>query len=92
MNNTFTVLDGYDKKTVHTVRKLTFEELKNHIDNNQEFLFISKQGTLRRCRRGSALKTWKRDPSRLECTFKYGLYESARLDTQQMLDVLVVKI
>src|SRR6266511_3081844 len=50
-----------------------------------EFWFESNQGQARRCRQASKLKTWKRDAERFECSFKYGLYESFRMDTEAML-------
>ena len=86
------ILDGYNKKTMHTVRKLTFQELKTHLENNHEFLCIDNKNLLRRCRKGSSVKTWKRDSYRMECTFKYGMYESVRWNTSEMLDRLVVKV
>ena len=92
MNNlieTFTLVSGYDHKTVSTFRKFTIEDIR-HIRGEQ--YIIDKRGEYRRCRPNGCVKTWKRDPNRFECSFKYGMYEYFRLDTQQMLDQLVVMV
>lgn len=40
--------------------------------------FLSKDGrTVREVRVSGKVRTWKRDASRIEVPFKYGLYESA---------------
>jgi hypothetical protein len=53
---------------------------------------LDRQGKARDIRPNGAMKTWKKDPTRFERGFKYGLYESFRLNTQQMLDGLLFPI
>lgn len=86
---TFTLVSGYDHKTVSTFRRFTIEDIKNI---RGEQYIIDKRGEYRRCRPNGAVKTWKRDPNRFECSFKYGMYEYFRLDTKQMLEQLVVMV
>ena len=92
MNNlveTFTLVSGYDHKTASTFRKFTIEDIK-HIRGEQ--YIIDKRGEYRRCRPNRSVRTWKRDPNRFECSFKYGMYEYFRLNTQEMLEQLVVMV
>ena len=89
LHETFTLVSGYDHKTVSTFRRFTIEDIK-HISGEQ--YIIDKRGEYRRCRPNGAVKTWKRDPNRFECSFKYGMYEYFRLDTKQMLEQLVVMV
>lgn len=86
---TFTLVSGYDHKTVSTFRRFTMEDIKR-ISGEQ--YMIDKRGEYRRVRLNGAVKTWKRDPQRFECSFKYGLYEYFRLNTQEMLNQLVVMV
>ena len=86
---TFTLVSGYDHKTVSTFRKFTIEDIK-HIRGEQ--YIIDKRGEYRRCRPNGSVRTWKRDPNRFECSFKYGMYEYFRLNTEEMLQQLVVMV
>jgi hypothetical protein len=73
----YRVPDGYDTRKVPAivkVRDLTREEalaLSGHAE------FIANDGKLRRIKINGAVRTWKRDPSRIEVPCKYGLYEYA---------------
>ena len=91
---TVTLVDGYDRR--QTPRKITFRRFTmddiRRLDEGHEFWFESIQGTARHCRKSSGLKTWKRDPDRFECSFKYGMYESVRWNTQEMLNRLLIEI
>lgn len=91
---TFTLVNGYDKRKTRetaTFRKFTLDDIKA-LDTMRTIYIIDKRGEYRECRRNGAVKTWKRDPNRFECSFKYGLYENFRLNTQEMLDQLIVRI
>ena len=91
--STFTIIDGYDKKTVYRVRRFTLDDIRAMQNSwNGTYKIIDKNGMLRDCRPNGALKTWKRDPTRFERSFKYGMYEYFRLNTEQMLAELVVVI
>ena len=88
--DTFKALDGYNKKTVYTVRHFTIDDIKAMLTGYQsEYHILDKLGNVRRCRPNGKLKTWKKDPLRFERGFKYGLYENFRLDTAGMLSELV---
>ena len=75
---TFTLVSGYDHKTVSTFRKFTIDDIKN---------IRGEQYIIERC-----IVTGKRDPNRFECSFKYGMYEYFRLNTEEMLQQLVVMV
>ena len=90
---TVTLVDGYDKRKTPrkiTFRRFTMDDIRNGVSG--EYWFESNQGQARRCRVSSGLKTWKRDPERFECSFKYGMYESVRWNTQEMLSRLLIEI
>lgn len=93
MAETFTAIDGYDKKTVHTLRRCTLDDIRAmRTDWGREYLFIDLKGQVRRCRPNGRLQEWKRDPERFERGFKYGMYETWRMTTQDMLDRLVFEV
>ena len=93
---TITLVDGYDKRKTPrkiTFRRFTMDDIKALANNYScELWFESNQGTARRCRVSSALKTWKRDLDRFECSFKYGMYENVRWNTQEMLSRLLIEL
>jgi hypothetical protein len=94
LHTTVTLVDGYDKrKTPRQLhfRHFTLEDI-NRLRYGREYWFISNQGTARKCRVSSALKTWKKDPNRLECSFKYGMYESVRWSKDEMLQRLLMEV
>lgn len=93
---TFAVIDGYDKskspKTL-TVRKCTLEDIRAMANEHKShYMMLDNQGKVRTVRANGSLKTWKRNASRFERSFKYGMYEHLRLDTQGMLDRLVFEV
>lgn len=93
---TFTVIDGYDKsktpKTL-TVRKCNVGDIVAMIEShNTSYLMLDSNGKARNVRANGKVKTWKRDPSRFERSFKYGMYEHFRLNTQGMLDNLIFEV
>lgn len=86
-NEPFAMVDGYDRnkhKRTYMVRYLTLAEVKA-LSHASDVPFIANDGTLRRCRINGAVKTWKRDPNRVEVPVKYGMYEYARFDTAEAL-------
>ena len=76
-DNIMLVKDGYDKRKsapMIAVRPMTFAEalmVSGHVE------FIGTQGDLRHCKVNGAVKTWKRDATRIEIPVKYGMYEYA---------------
>lgn len=93
---TVTLIDGYDKSKNPrkvTFRHFTLDDIRNIESMPGEFYFVANSGnTFRRCRRSSALKTWKRDPNRFECSFKYGMYENVRWNQDEMMSRLLVEV
>ena len=91
---TFTLVNGYDKRKTRetrTFRKFTVEDIKS-LDSSSRVYIIDKRGEYREVRTNGRVKTWKRDPMRFECSFKYGLYENFRLNTDEMLTQLIVMV
>jgi predicted membrane-bound spermidine synthase len=92
---TFRVVDGYDRsKTPReiTVRKFTLDDIERLETGRGEVLILDRHGKARRARLNGGLKRWKRDATRFEQSFSYGMYEHFRLTTQEMLDQLVVEV
>ena len=92
---TVTLIDGYDKrKTPRKIlfRRFTMDDIRRLDEMHGEIWFESNQGNARHCRRSSALKTWKKDANRFECSFKYGMYENVRWNTDQMLARLLIEV
>ena len=92
MAETFQVVDGYDRRKTPakvTVRYLTLEEIKA-LSYGDHVAFVARDGKLRRAKVNGNPKTWKRDPSRVEVSLKYGMYEYATLSTADALSTLVM--
>lgn len=93
---TFTVLDGYDRSKNPKsllVRKFTLEDIKAmEKETDKGYKALDRLGKVRDIRANGKLRTWKKDPNRFERSFKYGMYENFRLDTQGMLDTLVIEV
>ena len=87
-----TFRSGYSEdKAVMRFRRYMMTDIRK-LDDIREVYFEDKNGQFRRCRTNSKLKTWKRDQNRFECSFSYGLYEHFRLNTQQMLEHLLIPL
>lgn len=74
-----TLVNGYDRTKnpeSKQYRRMTLEEAREL--GWGKFPFLCNDGKVRRCRVNAAVKTWKRDPSRIEVPLKYGLYECWR--------------
>lgn len=75
---TFTLSCGYDRKskTVNTWRNPeSIAEMISYCDSHSHIDFVSIDGTSRRAKVNGKVKTWKRDPNRVEVPIKYGMYE-----------------
>lgn len=90
------VVDGYDTSKnpkVYRVRHFTLEDIKAMSnETTRHYKSLDRVGKLRDIRANGKLRTWKRDTSRFERSFKYGMYEHLKLDTQGMLNTLVVVV
>lgn len=77
------------KKDLIELRPITFEEALN-LRYRDEVYILDREGRAARIRVNSKVKTWKREPGRIEIGFAFGLYEKFRLGTEEILrDVLV---
>jgi len=73
-----TACSGYanDKRTFR-YRPMTLEEAKS-LPYGRLLHALAHNGVIRRVRANGAVKTWKRDASRIEVPLKYGMYEAFR--------------
>jgi hypothetical protein len=86
-----TLPDGYDRaRRPRRFRRWTMDDIINY--DGRDVWFEANDGTARRARANGKMKTWKRDPNRFEQSFRYGLYESVRMNTKDMLDRLLVPL
>jgi len=96
LNNIFTVVDEYDTRKnprIYKVRHFTLEDIKAMGNETTSYYkALDRVGKLRDIRANGKLRTWKRDTSRYERSFKYGMYENLKLDTEGMLKTLVVVV
>lgn len=91
----FDVPDGYapKRKTIPAprirVRRMTLDEVKA-LSGHAEF--IANDGKLRTLKINGAVRTWKRDATRVEVPVKYGMREYATFDTAEALRRFVVRV
>ena len=73
---TYLVRDGYAKPSAPKVwvRDMTLEEAKQ-LASGRHAAIIAGDGTIRRVKINGRVRTWKRDPNRIEVPVKYGMYE-----------------
>lgn len=93
--DTLELVDGYDRGTKAGKRKLRFRnpasiaEMITHCDSNSHIWFQSTDGTARQCKVNGKVRTWKRDPNRVEVPIKYGLYEYGTFTASDIGRVLI---
>jgi hypothetical protein len=74
---TFKIKDGYDRRKTPrmlTVRYLTLEEILN-LSPGDHVHVVDKWGQARVIKINGQVRRWKRDPTRFEVPWKYGMYE-----------------
>lgn len=86
-------LRGSRRKVPETIelRNISLEEAKQ-LRYGDTVWILDMQAKAAQVRVGSAVKRWKRDPDRIEITFKFGLYESFRLTTSEILRQIYVEV
>ena len=73
---TLTVVDGYTKQAKAIWRNpRDVAEMISYCDSNSHIAFLDTNGQSRVCKVNGKVRTWKRDPHRVEVPIKYGLYE-----------------
>ena len=72
-----TVKDGYTKgKTSATYRNPeSIAEMITWCDSHSHITVLDDRGFSRTVKVNGKVRTWKRDPNRVEVPFKYGMYE-----------------
>lgn len=65
-------------------RPMSLDEVKTL--SASHIWFRSMQGDAREAKVNGAVRTWKRDASRVELPLKYGMYEYATFTTRDILD------
>lgn len=72
------VVSGYDHKTVERFRTPeSIAELVLYCNTNSHITFLDNQGNYRHAKVNGKVRTWKRNPNRVEIPIKYGMYEYA---------------
>jgi len=83
--------DRHKTPTSHTYRYYhDLQELKEALQTRRHFHILDRKGDIASIRANGRLKTWKRDPNRIQQSFKYGLYEHFKLTGPEMLAQLVI--
>jgi hypothetical protein len=83
--------DRHKTTELRTYRALTLDEVKAWPESfHNPVLFCQDQhGKMANVRRNGRVKTWKRDPARVEIPVKFGVYEAFRVTDPGELYVLV---
>ena len=91
---TFTVARQGDRKKnpdMVTVRPMTRDEILA-LGYGDHPAVILRSGKLGAVKINGAIRTWKRDPERIEVPLKYGMYEYATFDMRESLERFVVEV
>lgn len=64
-------------------------EMVNHCNSHSHIWVRDLRGNARTVKVNGKVRTWKRDPNRIEVPCKYGLYEYFLLTAQDISDVLI---
>ena len=87
---TFTVKSGYGRKeTLRFRNPVDVAEMVSWCDSHGHIQVLDRYGHWRTVKVNGKVRTWKRDPGRIEVPCKYGLYEYFILRAQDIGDVLI---
>lgn len=64
-------------------------EMVNHCNSHHHIWVRTQHNTAKQAKVNGAVRTWKRDPNRIEVPCKYGLYEYFTLEARHITDVLI---
>jgi len=90
----FTIFRQSDRKKTPTpikVRRLTRDEVMT-LGHSRHVPVILNNGRLGECKINGAIRTWKREPDRIEIPIKYGMYEFGTFDLADALGRFVVEV
>lgn len=86
---------GYDRAKkcpkVTTYRTLTREEVLA-LGSGMHVAFLANDGTARTLKINGKVRTWKRDPDRVEVPIKYGMYECATFSLEEAMRRLLITV
>jgi hypothetical protein len=90
--DTFEIKSGYAKdKRILTVRNpMSVDEMDAHCTKHMHVWLRDRNGLARQVKVNGAVRRWKRDQTRIEVPFKYGMYEYGTLTQRDIGDVLIV--
>lgn len=87
---TFEVRSGYKPHEVTTYRNpVDLQEMIAHCSKHSHIFLRDLKGNARTVKVNGKVRTWKRDPNRVEVPFKYGMYEYGTLYAGDIGDVLI---
>ena len=84
------LVNGYNRKETLVFRTPeTIAELIGYCNVNSHIWFKAIDGTARQCKVNGRVRTWKRDPNRVEIPVKYGMYEYSTFYANDMERILI---
>jgi len=90
MTATFTVRNGYKVTETGQYRNpVNLAEMISYCESHSHIEVRDLKGNARRVKVNGKVRTWKRDPERVEVPCKYGLYEYFTLTANDIVDVLI---
>lgn len=88
--NTFEVRSGYKPTEMSTYRNpVDVAEMAEYCDKHSHITLRDLKGNARTVKVNGKVRRWKRDISRIEVPFKYGMYEYGTLTAHDISDVLI---
>lgn len=94
--NIVTLVNGYSRITKTSKPELlrfrriqTVVEAVEHCSRNSHIWFQAINGEARKCKVNGKVRTWKRDPERVEIPVKYGMYEYGTFTEQDINRILI---
>lgn len=83
--------DRHKSPKLHEFRRMTRDEVLALAAGSHAILH-GFGGRACRVKINGQVKTWKREPDRVEVPIKYGMYEHARLDLYEAMERLLVPL
>lgn len=81
--------DSHKTPAQYDFRALSLDDVLSPDFGREQLYYLDMTGRMARVRRNGAVKTWKRDPSRVSIPVKFGMYEAFRVDNPGDLYVRV---
>ena len=83
-------LKKYGKGDAVQFRRIeTIQEAIDHCSKSSHVWILSLRGDARQAKVNGKVRTWKRNPSRIEIPMKYGLYEYFTITNRDFTDILI---